>query len=97
MWQRKHYRKIVLVAYDLLQTPRWSLPIPEPDHLPVSLPRPRVPVYPRLPRKIHLMPIPPETRQGSENARSRSQQDAKLTQLGTDRSHPVLKRFHFPG
>lgn len=57
MWRRRGYRKIVLVAYDIFKTPRWSLPVLEPSHLPAPLPRPRAPMYSRLPRKIRLIPI----------------------------------------
>lgn len=58
MRRRVRYCKIRLVAYDLYKTPRWSLPVIEPSHLPQPRPEPRAPVYPRVPRKIHLVPLP---------------------------------------
>jgi hypothetical protein len=57
MRQRRRLHKIQLVAYDLFLMPRWSLPIIEPSHLPTLLPMPRAPIYPRIPRKVRLLPL----------------------------------------
>ena len=57
MRRRTRYCKIQLIACDLFKTPRWSLPVIEPSHLPLPRPLPRAPVYPRLPHKIHLLPL----------------------------------------
>lgn len=57
MQRRIRLRKIRLVAYSFFPTPRWSLPVIEPSHLPALLPLPRAPMYPRTPRKIRLLPL----------------------------------------
>jgi len=57
MRRRARLYKIQLLAYELFKTPRWSLPVIEPSHLPQLPPLPRAPVYPRVPHKIHLLPL----------------------------------------
>jgi hypothetical protein len=59
---RRHTRfhKIRLVAGDVSLPQRWSLPIIEPSRLPLRFPLPHAPIYPRIPRKIHLLPLSPE-------------------------------------
>lgn len=56
--QRIRLHKIQLVAYDLFLAPRWRLPVIEPSHMPMLLPMPRAPIYPRVPRKIRLLRLP---------------------------------------
>ncbi len=58
---RRHTRlhKIRLVSGDVSLPPRWSLPIIEPSRLPLRFPLPHAPIYPRPPRKIHLLPLSP--------------------------------------
>ncbi len=56
--QRFYLRKVQLITHDFFPTARWSLPVIEPDHLPARLPLPRPPVYPHIPRKVRLLPIP---------------------------------------
>lgn len=57
MRRRIRLRKIQLIAADSFGLPRWSLPVIEPSHLPARLPLPRAPVYPRIPRKVRLLPL----------------------------------------
>lgn len=45
------------MTFDPGKTPRWSLPVIEPSHLPLLLPLPRAPIYPRTPHKIRLVPL----------------------------------------
>ena len=55
--QRKiRYYRIQLLAYDLFDMPRWSLPPASPGPTPLALKiRPRPRTY--MPRKIHLVPV----------------------------------------
>ncbi len=54
MLRRKRYRKIILIAFHLVDAPRWSFPL--------IVPSPTARVFDvnlgkRVPRKIHLLPL----------------------------------------
>ncbi|HLX56349.1 MAG TPA: hypothetical protein VKR83_04930 [Ktedonobacteraceae bacterium] len=56
MQRKTRYHRIQLLAYDLFEAPRWSLPPASPGPTPLALAvRPRPPKY--VPRKIHLVPV----------------------------------------
>jgi hypothetical protein len=68
MQRKTRYHRIQLLAYDLFDGPRWSMPpaSPGPTPLPAAI-RPRLRKY--VPRKIHLVPVKLNTNLSSGNTR----------------------------